>query len=232
MKKIFLCGIVAASVLFASCCNNSNNRGGEMQSSSLITDVDTLAYVIGFDMGSQVKSIDSTLNIYMIACGIRDYFENKGLISRDDIQKFMQEYFAVRVPAKNAKASKKYLAQIEKEKGVVKTKSGLLYKVIEKGLEDRPTSLEDTVVVHYKGMDRNGKIYESSYKSGLSLRLPLNRVIKGWSEGLQYVGKGGRIILYVPAELAYGEKGVNGSIEVEVLKSKVPLIVPKNNKNI
>ena len=224
MKKILWCGVVATLILFASCCNNSN-KGAGMPSSSFKTDKDTLAYAIGFDLGPQVKSLDSTLNTYLIACGIRDYFENKGLISRDDIQKFMQEYFTVRVSAKNAKESKKYLAKIEKEKGVVKTKSGLIYKVLESGLDDRPTSIEDTVIVHYKGMDRNGKIYESSYKSGLSLRLPLNRVIKGWSEGLQYIGKGGRILLYVPAELAYGEKGVKDVIAPnEVLIYDVELI--------
>ena len=114
MKKIFLCGVVATLILFASCCNNSNNVGREMTSLSFKTDMDTLAYAIGFDIGPQVKNLDSTLNTYLIACGIRDYFESKGLISRDDIQKFMQEYFAVRIPAKKAKESKKYLAKIAK----------------------------------------------------------------------------------------------------------------------
>ena len=95
----------------------------------------------------------------------------------------------------------------EKEKGVKKTESGLLYKVIEEGAE-RPTSLQDTVRVHYTGMLKNGKKFESSHDAGNDpVQFPLDRVIKGWGEGLQHVGKGGKIILYIPSERAYGERG-------------------------
>lgn len=203
MKKIFLfCAAVAASAsMFVSCCG----EGGKTP--ALNDEMDSLAYSIGYQMGANLKNVDSTLNPFMIAFGIRDYFESKGLINRDDMRKFMDEYFMVRIPRKNLEASRKFLAEIEKEKGVKKTESGLLYKVIEEGAE-RPTSLQDTVRVHYTGMLKNGKKFESSYDAGKDpVQFPLDRVIKGWGEGLQHVGKGGKIILYIPSELAYGERG-------------------------
>jgi FKBP-type peptidyl-prolyl cis-trans isomerase FkpA len=204
MKRIFLFGavVVASATMLASCCNSNNSA-----TPALKTDLDTLAYAIGYDMGAQIKNIDSTINPNVIASGIRDYIAGSSKMTKEDMRKFMEEYFMVRVPMKNAQASKEFLAKVEKEEGVVKTESGLLYKVLEPGLEDRPTSLQDTVMVHYKGMLKNGKIFESSYTAGEVVRFPLNRVIKGWGEGLQYVGKGGRIILYIPAELAYAERG-------------------------
>ena len=202
MKKFLLfCSAVAASAtMLASCCG----EGGKTP--ALNNEMDSLAYSIGYQMGANLKNVDSTLNPFMIAFGIRDYFESKGLINREDMRKFMDEYFTIRVPRKNLEASNKFLAKMEKEDGVKKTASGLLYKVIEEGTE-RPTSLQDTVTVHYKGMLKNGKLFESSHDAGDPVQFPLNRVIKGWGEGLQHVGKGGKIILYIPSELAYGERG-------------------------
>ena len=205
MKRIFLFGavVVASATMLASCCNSNNSA-----TPALKTDLDTLAYAIGYDMGAQIKNIDSTINPNVIASGIRDYIAGSSKMTKEDMRKFMEEYFMVRVPMKNAQASKEFLAKVEKEEGVVKTESGLLYKVLEPGLEDRPTSLQDTVMVHYKGMLKNGKKFESSHDAGNDpVQFPLDRVIKGWGEGLQHVGKGGKIILYIPAELAYGERG-------------------------
>jgi len=87
---------------------------------------------------------------------------------------------------------------------VQKSKSGLYYKILEPGAEEKPT-LEDTVKVHYKGTLINGKEFDSSYSRGRPADFPLNGVVKGFGEGLTKIGVGGKIILYMPSELGYGE---------------------------
>jgi FKBP-type peptidyl-prolyl cis-trans isomerase len=96
-------------------------------------------------------------------------------------------------------------------KKFTKTKSGLKYRVLRKVKEGaakpKPTNM---VKVNYRGWFDNGKDFDSSYKSGKPAEFPLNEVIKGWTEGLQLVGKGGMIELEIPYDLAYGEKGRPG----------------------
>jgi len=86
------------------------------------------------------------------------------------------------------------------------TKSGLKYRVRRKGEGKKPTA-KDTVSVHYKGWLDNGKEFDSSYARGESIEFPLNGVIKGWTEGMQLVGKGGMIELEIPSALGYGDRG-------------------------
>lgn len=96
-------------------------------------------------------------------------------------------------------------------KDFTKTKSGLQYKVLRKGDGDKPKG-DDTVTVHYKGWLDGGKEFDSSYSRGEPATFPLNGVIKGWTEGLQLVGEGGKIELRIPGDLAYGARGRPGSI--------------------
>jgi FKBP-type peptidyl-prolyl cis-trans isomerase FkpA len=90
------------------------------------------------------------------------------------------------------------------------TESGLKYRVLRKGT-DKPAAT-DTVKVNYHGWLDNGKVFDSSYKRGEPISFPLNRVIKGWTEGMQLVGEGGMIELEIPANLAYGDRGAGDSV--------------------
>ena len=90
-----------------------------------------------------------------------------------------------------------------------KTASGLEYRILRKGIDKKPTA-RDSVVAHYKGWLDDNSIFDSSYRSGEPIPFPLNRVIKGWTEGMQYVGEGGMIELSIPYELGYGERGTPG----------------------
>ena len=118
----------------------------------------------------------------------------------------------------------KYRADFAKKEGVKTTKSGLLYRVIEagKGNVIKPT---DIVKVNYTGKLPDGKVFDSSVERGQPAEFRLNQVVKGWTEGLQLVKKGGKIELVLPPELAYGEQGAGVAIppnatlyfEVEVL---------------
>ena len=108
--------------------------------------------------------------------------------------------------AENTAAGEKFREEFAKEPGVIKTKSGLLYKVINEGTGAHPTE-NDTVIVHYIGTLTDGRKFDSSFDRNQTATFPLNGVIKGWTEGIQIIGVGGKIKLVVPPELAYGDQG-------------------------
>ncbi len=110
-----------------------------------------------------------------------------------------------------ASADTDYLASNKKKEGVKVTTSGLQYKVLKAGTGRQP-SASDAVEVHYKGSLINGTVFDSSYKRGQSISFPLNRVIKGWTEGLQLMKEGAKYELVIPASLGYGAKGASGAI--------------------
>jgi FKBP-type peptidyl-prolyl cis-trans isomerase FkpA len=120
-----------------------------------------------------------------------------------------------------------FLKENAKKEGVKTTPSGLQYKITKEGTGKNPKAT-DTVVVHYKGTTIDGKEFDSSYKRGEPATFPLNRVIKGWTEGLMYLSEGGKATLYIPSELAYGKQGAGSDIgpdetlifDVELIKIK------------
>jgi FKBP-type peptidyl-prolyl cis-trans isomerase len=119
----------------------------------------------------------------------------------------------------------KFLKENATKEGVKTTASGLQYKIVKEGAGKSPAAT-DTVLVHYRGTLLDGTEFDSSYKRNEPISFPLNRVIPGWTEGLQLLKEGGKAILYIPSKLAYGENGAGGIIgpnetlifEVELLK--------------
>lgn len=99
-----------------------------------------------------------------------------------------------------------YMAEVVKKEGVKTTDSGLAYKVITAGQGDKPKAT-DTVTVHYVGKLIDGTEFDSSIKRGQPASFPLNRVIPGWTEGLQLMSPGAKYEFYIPYELAYGPEG-------------------------
>ena len=96
-------------------------------------------------------------------------------------------------------------------KSFMKTESGLKYRILRKGSDAMPTARQ-TVEVHYHGWLDNKNVFDSSYSRGESISFPLNRVIAGWTEGMQLVGKGGMIELEIPPKLGYGAQGAGGAV--------------------
>lgn len=200
----------------------------------------------GYDIGSNLVNRNLPLQLVWIFNGIDDVNNATEKMSQREAGDYLEHYFMVRIPAENLKASQEWLAEIEKESGVHKTASGLLYKIVEEGdMSAKATSETDVVKVHYKGTTRAGKVFDASrfadkpeatqqmlkqmrpdsYDADEPIEFPLNRVIKGWTEGMQLVGKGGKITLWIPSELAYGTRGAGQDIAPnEALRFDVELI--------
>jgi FKBP-type peptidyl-prolyl cis-trans isomerase len=125
----------------------------------------------------------------------------------------------------NKAAGEAYFATLDGKEGITKTDSGLRYEILNKGSETYAIA-SDSVNVHYHGTLIDGTVFDSSVDRGEPVTFPLNGVIKGFSEGLTLVGEGGKIRLYMPSDIAYGDRGAGGAIgpgaslifEVEILK--------------
>ncbi len=120
---------------------------------------------------------------------------------------------------------KAFLAENASKEGICTTPSGLQYCVITEGTGEKPRAT-DTVVVHYRGTSLTGVEFDSSYARGEPAEFPLNRVIKGWTEGVQLMSPGSKYKFFIPSSLAYGDRGAFPDIlpnetlvfEVELIK--------------
>jgi FKBP-type peptidyl-prolyl cis-trans isomerase FklB len=176
------------------------------------------SYSIGLNIGSDMRSQPVELDLDALTLGIRDSFSGKeSRLSederRDAMNQLQQEAMAKakEQAEKNQKEGEKFLAENKKKKGVVTLASGLQYKVIKKGKGEKP-KLTDQVTTNYKGTLIDGTEFDSSYGRGEPATFPVNGVIPGWTEALQLMEVGSKWELYVPANLAYGERGAGQKI--------------------
>jgi FKBP-type peptidyl-prolyl cis-trans isomerase len=129
-------------------------------------------------------------------------------------------------PEENQAAGVAFLADNAKKPNIKTTASGLQYEVLNQGSGKVSPAASDTVTVHYKGTTLDGKEFDSSYSRGEPASFPLNRVIAGWTEGVQLMKEGDKFRFYIPADLAYGSEGAGRLIgpnatlifEVELIK--------------
>jgi len=128
-------------------------------------------------------------------------------------------------PEENKAKGVAFLAQNAKKPNIVTTASGLQYEVLTPGTGTKSPSATDEVTVHYKGTTIDGKVFDSSYDRGTPASFPLNRVIPGWTEGVQLMKEGAKYRFYIPSDLAYGEAGAGQAIGAnEVLIFDVELL--------
>lgn len=183
-----------------------------------------ISEAFGCDVGSNLRASRLPVQTYWFTKAIKDVVAGQTDIAADYASVIIEQYYAFVLPKQNSDASNEWLSKIEKKSGVKKTESGLLYRIDRAGDESLKPRAEDIVKVDYEGKLRTGEVFDSSYDRGEPAEFPLNGVIKGWTEGLQLVGKGGQITLWIPSDLAYGGFGAGGMIGPnEALEFKVEL---------
>jgi len=170
-----------------------------------------VSYIIGMDIGSNLKkqSIDVDPNI--LAKGVQQSLAgSKPLLTEQEIQETMMA-FQKEMMAKQKERGDAFLAENKKKEGVKTLPSGLQYKVIKAGTGKKP-KLNDTVMTHYRGTLIDGTEFDSSYKRGQPVSFLVSGVLPGWTEALQLMEEGAKWQLFIPSNLAYGERGAGGII--------------------
>lgn len=176
------------------------------------------SYGVGAQMGEQLKTVFEGATLDAAVAGIRDAFNGEELkLTGDELNEAFGEIQA-RMDAKTAsEAGEKsgegeaFLAENAKRDGIQVTESGLQYEILTEGTGEIPTAAA-TVRTHYAGTLIDGTEFDSSYKRGQPAEFPVNGVIAGWTEALQLMPVGSKWKLYIPYQLAYGERGAGGDI--------------------
>ena len=185
--------------------------------SELTTPIDKASYAIGMDIATSIKRNSVEVNPDVLSKAIKDVFTGQETQLTDqeaktvllDLQKEMQakkQAESVALGNKNKTEGAAFLAENSKKEGVKTLPSGVQYKVITEGKGKSP-GIADTVTVQYTGRLIDGTEFDSSHKRGQPTTFPLNGVIKGWTEALQLMKEGGKWQIFIPPDLAYGEKG-------------------------
>lgn len=234
--KIFKIFAISAVVAMAMACGQAPEGSKEVR--ALLptrSQVDSASYLLGINFGTVLKNYNfGNLNYSEILRGIKDMANSKGeysdstftdqfKINPEIMGEFLDGFLEKRseyAGALNDEKGKAFIENYLKGEGAQITESGIAYTILEEGEELRATSLQDTVVVNYVGTLIDGKQFDAND----DITFPLNRVIAGWGEGLQLVGKGGKIELVIPGELAYGRNGGRGIEPNSTLKFVVDLV--------
>lgn len=253
MKSIFKVSLLAATVALAAGCQKDEEpktdtapAAEQVQAETgkavhFKTEDDKAAYAIGVSFANYLSTsldkpneIGISLNKDLVLKGIEHVFAGNPELSEEEtraaleeldqrVAETMQKQAAEKAQAAKA-AGDEFRTEFEQQDGVVKTESGLLYQVMTAAEGEQPKDT-DTVQVHYKGTLIDGTQFDSSYDRGEPATFPLNRVIPGWTEGVQLMPVGSKFKFVIPPELAYGEQDTpsipaNSTLvfEVELLK--------------
>jgi FKBP-type peptidyl-prolyl cis-trans isomerase FklB len=183
---------------------------------------DKISYSLGMNIGNNLKKQSIEVNTGSLVSGIKDALSgSKALMTEQEVNEtltaFQKEMAAQQAERnkilveKNKKEGEIFLAANKKKEGVVTLPSGLQYKVIKEGTGETP-KLTDTVTVNYSGTLIEGTEFDSSYRRGQPATFPVKGVIAGWTEALQLMKVGSKWQLFIPSNLAYGERGAGRDI--------------------
>jgi FKBP-type peptidyl-prolyl cis-trans isomerase FklB len=211
VKQLVILTMVSMGAL-ASC----NLQKAMNKDVSLKSEIDTVSYSLGVSIGQSIKSQGmDTINTEVFMQAIQDVFSKDSLkVSPMQANQLLSSYFQnlqVKKSQNNLKEGQDFLAKNKSKEGVKTLPSGLQYKVLKEGSGASPKAT-DTVVAHYTGKLLNGTKFDSSLDRGQPLVYPANQLIPGWTEALQLMKVGSKWELYIPSELAYGERGAGQDI--------------------
>ena len=204
-----------------------------LKSQTEMTKEQKSSYAIGVNMGTNLKNDGVNIDAASFLQVLQDGLAGKNLFTEQEMQdiftQLQQDIMDNRNNMANAEKvmGKKFLEDNKSKEGVHVTASGLQYKILNEGNGPKPTATSE-VTVNYKGMLLDGTVFDSTEKTGQPISFPLNRVIPGWTEGLQLMSPGAKYIFYIPSDLAYGDQGAPGAIpggatlifEVELISFK------------
>jgi FKBP-type peptidyl-prolyl cis-trans isomerase FklB len=216
--------------LFLSLFISINTTTKSMNAQKMKNEVDSVSYSLGVNIGENIKSQFPNIDLKNFESGIQDVLSDKKepKIEGQDAQKVIQEYFTKqqeKASEGKIEEGKAFLAENGIRKEVITLESGLQYEILNSADGPKPT-LNDQVTTHYHGTLLDGTIFDSSVDRGQPATFPVSGVIKGWTEALQLMSVGSKWRLFVPYDLAYGEKGASAQIgpystlifDVELLK--------------
>jgi FKBP-type peptidyl-prolyl cis-trans isomerase len=189
---------------------------------SLKTQKDKFSYALGMNLGKNLHQQAVAVDPNILARGLKDALTGgKTLLTDDEARAALtvaqaevrakQQEKMQQAGAENKKEGETFLAANKAKDGVVTLPSGLQYKILTAGTGPKPTA-SDTVVCNYRGTLINGTEFDSSYKRGQPATFPVGGVIKGWTEALQLMPVGSKWQLFIPADLAYGDRGAGADI--------------------
>jgi FKBP-type peptidyl-prolyl cis-trans isomerase FkpA len=246
-KSLVALSTIAALGLFACQPNTTDEAASNADSAKTtsvsaeeMTDSQKQAYAMGASMGLFVSNRaeqQATLGLELDQEALKQGF-NDGLADTlkftpeqiqqiaqqgEEVLRAKQQEMAAQAAEKNIEAGLAYLEENGKREGVVTTDSGLQYEVLTEG-EGASPAATDVVKVHYRGTLLDGTEFDSSYKRGEPAEFPLNRVIAGWTEGVQLMKEGAKYRFHIPSELAYGQRSTGAITPNSTLVFDVELL--------
>lgn len=217
MKKYLLVLLLAGLVIPVNVeAQKTSRKKKVVEETKLIqNEIDSVSYAFGILIGRNMKDVGfSNFNYELFTRALKEVLTNQPNLFNDELSREIVNNYVAHMMNKetedNLIKSEKFLEINSKEAGIVTLASGLQYKILEKGTGPLPGP-ESKVLVHYTGMLTDGTVFDSSYEAGNPVEIPLNMVIRGWTEALLLMPVGSHWIIYLPPHLGYGEMSPPGS---------------------
>lgn len=219
MNKMKIVLVTAIGLWVASCAQEQQDTA---RLNELATDAQRYSYAIGMDVGGSLQRTGLEIDLQALQQGLRDCFAGSdSMLTQAEIGQVLRDFQTQarqamesqqkKDAADNLEEGEAFLETNRNAEGVQVTESGLQYIVLNEGTGATPTA-EDRVKVNYQGTLIDGTVFDSSYDRGEPATFNVNRVIPGWTEGLQLMKVGAKYKFFIPAELAYGERSPSPKI--------------------